>query len=105
MAGKLSKLASGVMMTHWTRSRVDPDLLACLTAEAGGDPELVAATRAANTARHAYELWDAAGLAAPCDLLCARVAENLSRYVEGRLAVEVYLVDFTTLEIAGRGRA
>lgn len=105
MAGKLSKLAAGVLMTHWTRSKVDPDLLACLTAEGGGDPQLVAATRAANTARHAYELWNEAGLAEPCDLLCARVAENLSRYVEGRLVVEVYMADFTTLEIVGRGYA
>jgi cobalt-precorrin-5B (C1)-methyltransferase len=105
MAGKLAKLAAGVLMTHWTRSRVEPDLLACLTAEAGGDPGLVAAARAANTARHAYELWSAAGLAAPCDLLCARVAENLSRYVGGRLEVEVYMADFATLRIVGGARA
>src|ERR671912_2058972 len=34
MAGKLAKLAAGVMMTHWTRSRVDNELLAEITAEA-----------------------------------------------------------------------
>ena len=39
MAGKLSKLGAGVLMTHWTRSKVDPQFLAALTAEA-------AATRA-----------------------------------------------------------
>jgi cobalt-precorrin-5B (C1)-methyltransferase len=102
MAGKLAKLGAGVMMTHWTRSRVDPDLLACLTAEAGGEQELVAAVGSANTARHAYELWSAAGLTAPCDLLCARVAENLSRFVRGRLAVEVVMVDFDSLTPVGR---
>ena len=32
MAGKISKLAAGVMMTHWTRSKVDNDLLAEITA-------------------------------------------------------------------------
>jgi cobalt-precorrin-5B (C1)-methyltransferase len=105
MAGKLSKLAAGVMMTHWTRSKVDPDLLACLTHEAGGDPGLVAAVATSNTARHAYELWTEAALRAPCDLLCARVAENLSRFVEGALAIEVCMVDFTTLDVVGRGRA
>src|ERR671933_172 len=36
MAGKISKLAAGVMMTHWTRSKVDNDLLAQITREAGG---------------------------------------------------------------------
>jgi cobalt-precorrin-5B (C1)-methyltransferase len=36
MAGKLAKLAAGIMMTHWTRSKVDNDLLARITAEAAG---------------------------------------------------------------------
>lgn len=103
MAGKLSKLGAGVMMTHWTRSRVDTQLLACLTAEGGGGAELVAAVGAANTARHAYELWDEAGLRGPCDLLCARVAANLSRFVKGALDVEVVLVDPRELGQAGRG--
>jgi cobalt-precorrin-5B (C1)-methyltransferase len=105
MAGKLAKLGAGVMMTHWTRSRVDPDLLACLTAEAGGAPELVAAVRRANTARHAYELWGTAGLTGPCDLLCAQVAANLARFVGGRVAVEVVMVDFESLTPVGRASA
>jgi cobalt-precorrin-5B (C1)-methyltransferase len=112
MAGKLAKLGAGVMMTHWTRSKVDPDLLACLTADAGGGPELVAAVGRANTARHAYELWSTAGLTAdrpgrrsPCDLLCAQVAGNLARFVDGRLQVEVVMVDFDRLEPVGRGRS
>ena len=104
MAGKLAKLGAGVMMTHWTRSRVDPDLLACLTADAGAGPELVAAVGQANTARHAYELWSAAGLTAPCDLLCAQVAANLSRFVAGRLAIEVVMVDFESLTPVGQAR-
>jgi cobalt-precorrin-5B (C1)-methyltransferase len=105
MAGKLAKLGAGVMMTHWTRSRVDPDLLACLTADAGGDPDLVAAVGRANSARHAYELWVAAGLAEPCDLLCERVATNLSRFCHGRLDLEVVMVDFESLAPVGRARA
>jgi cobalt-precorrin-5B (C1)-methyltransferase len=105
MAGKLAKLAAGVMMTHWTRSKVDTRLLACLTAEAGGAPDLVDAVAGANTARHAYELWTAGGVAGPggaCDRLCAQVAANLHRFAGGRLCVDVVLVDFTTLEPAGR---
>ena len=70
MAGKISKLAAGVMMTHWTRSKVDNDLLSDITAKAGGSPDLVDALRDANTARHAYELWKTAWLDRAQYLLC-----------------------------------
>jgi cobalt-precorrin-5B (C1)-methyltransferase len=50
----------------------------------------------ANTARHAYELWDAAGVLAPAGLLlCERVADVMTRFSEGKLAAEVAMVDFT----------
>jgi len=102
MAGKLAKLAAGVMMTHWTRSKVDLDALAEVTAEAGAPGEVVEAVRQANTARHAYELWREHGVARAPSLLCARVAANLERFAEGRLHAEVVMVDFDTLEPVGR---
>jgi cobalt-precorrin-5B (C1)-methyltransferase len=90
MAGKLTKLASGVLMTHYTRSRVDVSVLAEITAEV--DPALVDAVRAANTARHVYELWEAAGVLRPCgDRLCARVADVLTRF--SGLPARVAMVD------------
>jgi cobalt-precorrin-5B (C1)-methyltransferase len=93
MVGKLTKLAAGVLMTHYTRSAVDTSLLARVTAQVGGDP---APVERANTARHAYELWHDAGLLRPAgDLLCARAAEVLHRFSAGRLAVDVAMVDFT----------
>jgi cobalt-precorrin-5B (C1)-methyltransferase len=101
MAGKLSKLAAGIMMTHWTRSKVDPGMLAELTRSAGGEERLAEAVAAANTARHAYELWRAAGLDSACDLVCARAAHNLERFVEGRLRVRAVMVDFDSLALAG----
>jgi cobalt-precorrin-5B (C1)-methyltransferase len=92
MVGKLTKLASGVLMTHYTRSKVDPTVLVDVTREAGGGEALVEAVRSANTARHAYELWEAAGLLRPAgDLLCGRVAEVLHRF--SRLAARVAMVD------------
>jgi cobalt-precorrin-5B (C1)-methyltransferase len=105
MAGKLSKLAAGIMMTHWTRSKVDPGMLAELTAAAGGDRALAAAVAEANTARHAYELWRGVGLAAAGDLLCARAAANLSRFVDGRLQVHAVMVDFDDLSVTGASPA
>jgi cobalt-precorrin-5B (C1)-methyltransferase len=48
--------------------------------------------RAANTARHAYEQWEAAGLLRPAgDLLCARVAAVLTRF--SGLPARVAMVD------------
>jgi len=94
MVGKLTKLAAGVLMTHYTRSTVDTGLLGRITAAAGGDEDLVSAVDAANTARHAYELWEAAGLLpAAGDELCRRVRDVLVRF--GGLPAEVTLVDFT----------
>ncbi len=40
MAGKLTKLAAGVLMTHYTRSKVSLDLLADITLAAGGSSDL-----------------------------------------------------------------
>ncbi|MEW2385169.1 cobalt-precorrin-5B (C(1))-methyltransferase [Micromonospora sp. NPDC047707] len=106
MAGKLAKLAAGVLMTHYTRSKVDLSLLGAVTADAGGDADLVAAVTAANTGRHAYELWESAGLlGAAGDLLCRRVRAVLRRFAEDVLDVDVALVDFTgSRVVASSGR-
>ncbi|WP_101254480.1 cobalt-precorrin-5B (C(1))-methyltransferase [Streptomyces barkulensis] len=96
MVGKLTKLASGVLMTHYTRSKVDTSVLADVTRAVGGAEALAAEVAAANTARHAYELWDAAGLlqsAAP--ELCRRVVDVLERFTDHRIAAEAAMVDFT----------
>jgi cobalt-precorrin-5B (C1)-methyltransferase len=94
MVGKLTKLAAGVLMTHYTRSAVDRELLATVTAEVGGASELVAQVGAANTARHAYELWESAGLLEPAGAaLCARVQDVLQRFTESALEASVVMVD------------
>ena len=81
MAGKLVKLAAGVLMTHYTRSRVSTGLLAEITRAAGGGDALAAEVAEANTARHAAELWEAAGLLEAAGTeLCRRVAGVLARF-------------------------
>ena len=101
MAGKLTKLAAGVLMTHYTRSKVDVGLLGEITRAAGGTEELATRVDTANTGRHAYEIWDSAGLLRPAgDELCRRVAEVLARYsagldgARGPMDAEVAMVDF-----------
>ncbi len=101
MAGKLTKLAAGVMMTHWTRSKVDNELLAEITSKAGGSLNLIEEVKVANTARHAYELWRDARLEQATHLLCARVSENLREYAGGELEIHAIMVDFDTLEPVG----
>jgi cobalt-precorrin-5B (C1)-methyltransferase len=96
MAGKLAKLAAGVLMTHYTRSKVDLSLLGEVTAVAGGSEALAAEVAAANTGRHAYELWDRAGLLRPAgDELCSQVRSVLVRAGEGKLSADVAMVDFS----------
>ena len=81
MAGKLAKLAGGVLMTHYTRSKVPHALLGEITRVAGGGAGLADRVEAANTARHAAELWEEAGmLEAAGTQLCCRVAEVLARF-------------------------
>ena len=103
MAGKLTKLAAGVLMTHYTRSKVDLALLKDITQAAGGSQDLADSVANANTARHAAELWDQAGLLPEAGReLCARAARVLSRFAaeagdpEMRPPrIQVIMVDFT----------
>ncbi|MDB1088446.1 cobalt-precorrin-5B (C(1))-methyltransferase [Streptomyces sp. ACA25] len=96
MAGKLTKLASGVLMTHYTRSKVDPGVLAGITRAVGGPESVATAVAGANTARHAFEVWEAAGLLPDAGAeLCRRVAAVLSRFTGHRVTAEAAMVDFT----------
>lgn len=106
MAGKLAKLAAGVMMTHWTRSKVDNTVLSGITREAGGCAATIAEVEGANTARHAYEIWLRDGLVDAPNILCERAAGNLREHVKseaGREPLELHaiIVDFDTLEPTG----
>ncbi|MGI8540983.1 MAG: cobalt-precorrin-5B (C(1))-methyltransferase [Rubrobacteraceae bacterium] len=106
MAGKLAKLAAGVMMTHWTRSKVDNELLAEITREAGGSLEALAEVADANTARHAYEIWRRDGLDRAPNILCELAARNLREHAESEaggepLELHAIIVDFDTLEPTG----
>jgi cobalt-precorrin-5B (C1)-methyltransferase len=105
MAGKLAKLAAGVLMTHYTRSRVDLGLLGEVTAAAGGPAALATEVAAANTGRHAYELWESAGLLrAAGDELCRRVRSVLLRAGQGRLSADVAMVDFNGARVVAATR-
>lgn len=97
MIGKLTKLASGLLMTHYTRSRVDVALLAAITEP--HDAAAAAEVAAGNSGRHVYELWESAGLLRRCgDELCLRVKDVLERQsaeLGAPMHAEVAMVDFS----------
>jgi cobalt-precorrin-5B (C1)-methyltransferase len=105
MAGKLAKLAAGVLMTHYTRSKVDLGLLGDVTLAAGGSAAVAAEVSAANTGRHAYANWQREGLLRPAgDELCRRVRSVLLRAGQGKLGADVAMVDFSGARVVAATR-
>lgn len=103
MAGKIAKLAAGVLMTHYRRSKVDTGLLAEVAGACGAPPEVVTAAAATATARHFAEACVAAGAMAPLAELCRRAADMATRHTAGAVAVEVVMVDFDGDAVLARG--
>ena len=82
MVGKLTKLAAGVLMTHYTRSKVDTGLLARITARRRRQR---GAGRRGRGGEHRPARLRALGgrraCCAPCgDALCAAVRDVLQRF-------------------------
>lgn len=102
MAGKITKLAAGVMMTHYRRSRIDGDLMAEVAEGAGAPPEVVAAARETATARHFAEACLAAGTRAPLEELCRRAAASCRAFTADAVDVDVVMVDFEGDEVITR---
>lgn len=102
MAGKIAKLAAGVMMTHFRRSKVDGELMADAAVAAGAPASVVEAATATATARHFFEACVAAGSIEPLRLLCEQAAAACRAHVDGALAVDVVMVDFDGAEVVAR---
>jgi cobalt-precorrin-5B (C1)-methyltransferase len=94
MAGKLTKLAAGVMMTHFHRTDVDTNLLADIAGEAGASRRLVAAATETATARHFAEVAVETGEIRPLIMICERARAACISHAGGRLDVSVWMSDF-----------
>jgi cobalt-precorrin-5B (C1)-methyltransferase len=94
MAGKLTKLSAGVMMTHFHRTDVDTGWLAEIAREAGASEPVVAAATETATARHFAEVAIAAGEVRPLEIVCERAREASLAHAGGRLDVNVWMSDF-----------
>ncbi len=94
MIGKLSKIGDGRMQTHVAGAEVDVQRLAQLAATCGAPEAAVAEIAQANTARHAQEILQAAGVQGVFDAVCERARQASLAYVKRALDVAVLLVDF-----------
>jgi cobalt-precorrin-5B (C1)-methyltransferase len=102
MAGKIAKLAAGVMMTHFHRSRVDGEVLAAAARTAGAPAVVVDAATETETARHFFEVCVAHDAHEPLRVLCEQAAAACRRHVDGALEIEVVMVDFDGAEVVAR---
>jgi cobalt-precorrin-5B (C1)-methyltransferase len=103
MVGKITKLAAGVMMTHFRRTKVDTGLLAEVAREVGAPEAVIEAATHTNTARHFYEVCMEEGALEPLALLCRRAAANCRAHVGDALEVDVVCVDFDGTREVARG--
>jgi cobalt-precorrin-5B (C1)-methyltransferase len=103
MAGKITKLAAGVMMTHFHRSSVDGEILAAAARAAQAPSEVLAAATATATARHFFETCVAHRALAPLTLLCTQAAAACRAHVGEAMSVEVVMVDFDGDGVVTRG--
>jgi cobalt-precorrin-5B (C1)-methyltransferase len=103
MAGKIAKLAAGVMMTHYRRSKVDGELMAAVARACDAPPAVVAAATETATARHFAEVCLAHDHVDPLRELCRRAAAACHHHAGGRVDVEVVMVDFEGREEIARG--
>jgi cobalt-precorrin-5B (C1)-methyltransferase len=103
MAGKITKLAAGVMMTHFHRSKVDNELMARVARQTSAPPPVVDAATATATARHFFEACRAAGFTSPLEALCHEARAACEAHVDQRLTLEVWMVDFDGADVVARG--
>jgi cobalt-precorrin-5B (C1)-methyltransferase len=103
MVGKIAKLAAGVVMTHWRRSKVDGKLLADVARATGAPATVVASATETATARRFAEECIAAGFLDPLSELCRRAARACRAYVDEAVGVTVIMVDFEGEREIGRG--
>ncbi len=102
MVGKITKLAAGVMMTHWHRSTVDTELLERVARETGAPAEAVVAATETATARHFFEVCVAAGTLGPLEHLCQLAVATCGAHVKYQVPVEVLMVDFDGEAVVAR---
>ncbi len=94
MPGKMSKIATGTMMTHVAGSQVDMAFLAEIARECGASSEALESVRAANTARHVSELVAQHNITGFFDRVAQKVCKACREHIADAFTVECILTDF-----------
>jgi cobalt-precorrin-5B (C1)-methyltransferase len=95
MAGKLTKMAQGLPVTHAWRAEIDRRLLAECAREAGAPEDLLSSIQAAETARFAAERLQTLGLSAGFHrALAERALRSLKANHPGDYHLTVLVCDF-----------
>lgn len=94
MAGKISKLANEVMMTHFHRSDINNQILLEAALKGGASQKVIEAATATNTARHFYEVCIEEKQTEPLMILCQLAKRACANYVSGAIDISVIMVDF-----------
>lgn len=94
MAGKISKLANEVMMTHFHRSDLNNSILLNAAIMANASESVKDAATATNTARHFFEVCVEQSEIEPLTILCKLAKEACQNYVSNAIDIEVLMVDF-----------
>jgi len=102
MAGKITKLAAGTMMTHFRRSKVDGKLLAAVARSVKAPDEVVKSATATETARHFFETCIAHGAIGPLTKVCELAKQACEEHTAGKLTVDVLMADFEGRRIVAR---
>lgn len=94
MAGKITKLAAGIMMTHYKRSKVDGNLMAEVARDTNAPNSIIEAATETDTARYFYEVCLENNFIAPLQRLCSLAKQSCETFTSQKLAIEVFMVDF-----------
>lgn len=105
MAGKITKLAAGVVMTHFHRSSVDGAILAAAALATGAPDAVIAAATETATARHFFDVCVAQDHVEALTLLCQQAAQVCRAHVDGAMSIDVVMVDFDGHQVVARGTA
>ncbi|QKS28938.1 MAG: cobalt-precorrin-5B (C(1))-methyltransferase [Candidatus Accumulibacter similis] len=95
MVGKLTKMSQGLAVTHAWRAEVDREILADAARAVAAPADLIAAIRAAETARFAAEKLAILGLTVPFHReLASRAIRSLKRQYPGDYRLSILVCDF-----------
>lgn len=94
MAGKITKLASGYLMTHFHRSALDNQVLLEAATTVGASREVIASATETETARHFFEVCLSHSEIAPLKLLCEWAAQQCKSELGPEISFSLIMSDF-----------